>query len=253
MALTRVIPVLLIYDGGLNKTRGFQPWKYVGDPANAVRIYNEKQVDEIAILDVRATLEGRAPDLKLIGEIAGEAFMPLAYGGGVRTVDQMQAIFSCGVEKVVMSSVLHEDMGVLSAGARQFGVQSMVASVDVRRRNGRPTVWSRSGTRDSGIDPVTFCRRAAEAGAGEIFLNDVDRDGTKAGYDLELIEAVSTAVSVPVVPCGGASSLEDLREAVRRGASAVAAGSLFVLIGRRDAVLITYPDPAELRTAVGSS
>lgn len=237
----RVIPTLLLYEAGLNKTRQFEPWKYVGDPINAVRIFNEKEVDELVLLDIRATVDGRSPPFTQIERIASAAFMPVAYGGGVRSVDDVQRLLAGGVEKVALNSVLHDDISVLERSAAAFGSQSLLASIDVRRQDGNWRVYTRSGRFDTGLGAVEAARRAVAAGAGEIVLTAIDREGTKAGYDLELIAAVSAAVDVPVIANGGAGELADLGRAVRHGAAAVAAGSLFVLIGKLDAVLITYP------------
>jgi cyclase len=246
MAFVRVIPVLPLYRGGLNKTRQFKPWKYLGDPVNVVRIFNEKLVDEICLLDIRASQQGRDPDVALIGDIAAEAFMPLSYGGGIRTMEHIQSILAVGVEKVVLGSILHEDMSLLTRAERSFGAQSLVACIEVKRFDGKPRVVSRSGTRSGVLDPVAFALRAVEAGAGELFINDIDRDGMKAGYDLALIAEIARAAPVPIIACGGARHLGDLRAAVDAGAQGVAAGSLFTLIGRLDAPLVTYPPANDL-------
>lgn len=247
MLLTRTIPVLLLHGHGLNKTRGFQPWKYLGDPVNAVRIFNEKEVDELIVLDIDASRKGHSPRIKEIVELAGECFMPMCYGGGVTDIEQIGRLLGEGIEKVSLSTSAHESPALVEAAARDFGSQSIVVSIDVRRMpDGRYTVYSHCGRNDRGIDPVTFAIHARNLGAGEILLNDIDRDGMQRGYDLELIKAVSDAVDVPVVACGGAGKPEHLREAIAAGAHAGAAGSLFVLIGRLDAVLISYPPQEQL-------
>ena len=250
MSSTRIIPVLLLLGTGLNKTRQFEPWKYLGDPVNAVRIFNEKEVDELAILDIRATLEGRAPPFHEVERIASEAFMPIAYGGGVRSVDDVRRLLAGGVEKVILNSILHDDITVLDKAAAAFGSQSLVASIDVRRQpSGGWRVFTRSGTLDTGEDVIDVAKRAVAAGAGELLLTSIDREGTRKGFDLELIDRVARAVDVPVIAHGGAGELADIRKAVAQGASAVAAGSLFVLIGKLDAVLISYPSATELGSA----
>jgi imidazole glycerol-phosphate synthase subunit HisF len=242
MASTRVIPVLLLHDKGLNKTKNFEPWKYAGDPINAVRIFNEKEVDELVLLDIRATVDGRGPAFQDIERIAGEAFMPVAYGGGVRSIDDVQRLLAGGVEKVALNTILHDDLSVMERAATAFGSQSLIASIDVRRTGDDDwRVFTRSGRFDTGMGVVEAARRAVGAGAGEIMLTAIDREGTKSGYDLSLIEAVSKAVNVPVIAHGGAGTLEHLGQAAAHGAAAVAAGALFILIGRLDAVLITYP------------
>ncbi len=248
MALTRVIPCLLLKGRGLYKTVRFREPRYVGDPINAVRIFNDKGVDELVVLDIVASLEDRGPDLELLRDIASEAFVPLCYGGGVRTVEQFAALFRLGVEKVAVNTGLVEVPGLIAEASRRFGGQSVIASIDVKRTMlGRYRVHVRGGRQATGLDPVTAARQAEDAGAGEILLNSIDRDGTMQGMDLALIRSVADAVSVPLVAVGGAGSIEHIAEAIAQGgASAVAAGSLFVFTGRHRAVLITYPSEAEL-------
>lgn len=247
MLLTRTIPVLLVHGRGLNKTKQFEYWKYLGDPVNAVRIFNEKEVDEILVLDIDASRSGYAPRVTEIVELAGECFMPMCYGGGITTLEEIKCLLGEGVEKVSLCTSAHNEPNLIARAARDFGSQSIVVSIDVRRKsNGQYSVFSRCGREDRDTDPVSFATRVRDLGAGEILLHDIDRDGTKSGYDLDLIKAVSQAVDIPVVACGGAGKLEHLREAIMAGAHAAAAGSLFVLIGRLDAVLISYPQQAEL-------
>ena len=247
MLLTRTIPVLLLHGHGLNKTRQFEPWKYLGDPVNAVRIFNEKEVDELIVLDIDASRKGFAPRIKEIVDLAGECFMPMCYGGGITNIEEIGRLLGEGIEKVSLNTAAHETPGLIEAAARDFGSQSIVVSIDVRRRpDGQYSVFSHCGQRDRNIDPATFAARARDLGAGEILLNNIDRDGMQCGYDLDLIKAVSDAVDIPVVTCGGAGQLEHLPEAIAAGAHAVAAGSLFVLIGRLNAVLISYPRQADL-------
>jgi len=246
---TRVIPCLLLRNGGLVKTVKFADPKYVGDPINAVRIFNEKEVDELVFLDISATPAGRGPNLELVRDIATEAFMPFGYGGGVRTIDQVASLVALGVEKVVLNTVATEQPGFVRDASRLVGSSSVVVSIDVRRSLfGKYEVVTCSGTRKTGLDPVEWARRVEDLGAGEIFLTAVDRDGTQKGYDVPLLRQVTDAVSIPVIASGGAGSVEDFRAAVREGrASAVAAGSLFVFHGRHRAVLITYPEYANLQ------
>ena len=247
MLLTRTIPVLLLNGHGLNKTRQFEPWKYLGDPVNAVRIFNEKEVDELIVLDINASRKGFAPRIKEIVELAGECFMPMCYGGGISSIEEISRLLGEGIEKVSLSTAAHDTPALVEAAARDFGSQSIAVSIDVRRRaDGRYSVFSNGGRKDRNIDPVAFAERARDLGAGEILLNNIDRDGMQCGYDLELVKAVSDSVDIPVVACGGAGELAHLREAIAAGAHAVAAGSLFVLIGRLNAVLISYPPQAEL-------
>lgn len=243
MRRIRVIPVLLIQDGGLVKSVRFKNHKYVGDPINAVKIFNEKEVDEIVILDISASRQKRPPDVPRIAEIAGEAFMPLAYGGGITHIDQIKSILYEGAEKVVLNTSALSNPQLVSEAARRFGNQSIVVSVDVKKDwLGRYRVYQLNGTKNTGQEPVTFARQMEEQGAGELFLTSIERDGTFEGYDLELIHSVAHAVNIPLVACGGASKVAHFREAVEAGASAVAAGSMFVFQGPHRAVLISYPD-----------
>lgn len=248
MAFTRVIPCLLLRGRGLYKTVRFRDPTYVGDPINAVRIFNEKGVDELVVLDITATVSGKGPALELIGDIASEAFIPLCYGGGVRSVEDFAALFRLGVEKVAVNTALVEVPGLVAEAARRFGGQSVIASIDVKRGFlGKYRVRTRSGTHVVDLDPVTAARQAEGEGAGEIILNAVDRDGTMQGMDTDLIRTVTAAVSVPVVAIGGAGTLDHIVDAISLGgASAVAAGSMFVFTGRHRAVLITYPTETEL-------
>lgn len=253
MLRVRVIPCLLLRNRGLVKTAKFRDPKYVGDPINAVKIFNEKEVDELVFLDITATVEGRKPPFKTISEIASECFMPLAYGGGIRTIDDIREIFALGVEKIVINSHALEDPSFIRSAADTFGSQSIVASIDARRGLlGRYEVYTCGGRKAGRVDPVAFARRMEEMGAGEIFLNSIDRDGTMQGYDIDLIRRVSEAVSIPVIGCGGAGKLGDFVEAVGKGgASAVSAGSMFVFQGKHRAVLISYPDYRELELLFG--
>jgi cyclase len=247
----RVIPCLLLKQGGLVKTVGFRRPKYVGDPINAVKIFNDKKADELAFLDIAATVEGRSPDFDLIQRIAGEAFMPVAYGGGVQSVDDVRRIVQLGVEKVVINSQAVADRSLLRAAAEQVGSQSVVVAIDVKRGPlGGYKVCTHSGTRSTRLDPADFACEAVQAGAGEIVVNSIDRDGAMKGYDLTLIQRVAAAVNVPVIALGGASCVNDFAAAVYTGgAAAVAAGSLFVFHGKHRAVLITYPDRSILESA----
>lgn len=245
MGRPRIIPLLLLDRGGLYKTVRFRHPGYVGDPVNCVKIFNEKEVDELVLLDFRATVEGRGPDFVKITEIAGEAFMPMGYGGGIKCSDDARRVFDAGFEKVVLNSVLFERPSLVAEIAGAYGSQAVVASMDVRKGFfGRREVWRQGGRQRTGLDPVVWARRVQDAGVGEILLNSIDRDGTWSGYDLDLIRQVSVAVQVPVVACGGAGSYDDLRRGVEAGASAVAAGSLFVYQKKGMGVLISFPSPA---------
>lgn len=247
MLRTRVIPALLLSNGGLVKTVRFKDPRYVGDPINAVRIFNDKEVDELAFLDISATPSASGPDFELLTRIASEAFMPFAYGGGVTTIDQVKRLFSLGVEKVILNTAAVTTPAIVSQAAALAGSCGVVGSVDVRRGLfGRYSVYTHGGRVDTKRDPVSHALALQQAGVGEILLNAIDRDGTQAGYDLDLVARVAAAVTVPVVAVGGAGTPAHFREAVSVGAAAVAAGSLFVFRGKHRAVLITYPDYSEL-------
>lgn len=243
MLVPRVIPCLLLRGKKLVKTVRFRRPEYVGDPINTVRIFNEKEVDELVFLDIGARPASQAVQLELIAEIASECFMPFAYGGGLNSIEDIRHVLANGAEKVVLNTALHDGPAVVREAAERFGSQSIMASIDVRktwRRQER--VVTSCGQRRTREDPVAFARRAVELGAGEILLTSIDRDGTFQGYDLELTARVSQAVDVPVIACGGAGHLAHLQAAVTRGgADAVGAGSLFVYQNRNRSVLINYP------------
>lgn len=244
MLRPRIIPCLLIHDGGLVKTVRFASPKYVGDPINAVRIFNEKESDELVVLDIDATVRGVDPNLKVIGRLAAECRMPLCYGGGVRSVSQAKDIIGLGVEKVALSAAAVQDPSLLSRIADEVGRQSVVAVLDVKRssRSGAYGVWTRNGSRDTGRNLLDLAVELERAGAGELLVNSIDRDGTMEGYDLDLAETVRNALGIPITILGGAGSLAHLGQLIRRcGVLGVAAGSLFVFKGPYKAVLINYP------------
>lgn len=248
----RIIPCLLLRDSGFVKTRAFRNPVYLGDCFNTVRLFSEKEADELLILDIGATPSNRAPNFELLRELAGECFMPVAYGGGLRTLDEMRRILRSGFEKVSLNTAAHRTPEVVEAAAREFGSQAVIVSLDVRRKLfGRYEVYVNGGREATGIDPVSAARRAADLGAGEVLLNSIDRDGSMEGYDLDLVRTVADSIAIPLVACGGAGSLGDLRRALHEGgASAVAAGSLFVFVGKHRAVLITYPSSADVAREV---
>lgn len=248
----RVIPVLLVSDGYLVKPVKFKGSKYIGDPINAVRIFNEKQVDELVICDIDATVKGKGVNYNLIEEIASEAFMPVGYGGGVSSADEARRIISIGIEKVVLNSVLDIAPQVVTEVAEALGSSSTVVSVDAKRKfTGAFEAYTRRGTKKLALSPADTARRAEALGAGEIIISSIDREGTFSGYDLNLVKSVSEAVKVPVIALGGAGSYADFAPALDAGASAVAAGSMFVLNGKHRAVLVTYPTPAEVQALAG--
>lgn len=248
MLLPRVIPCLLLRNGGLVKTKRFANAQYVGDPRNVVKIFNEKEVDELLILDITATPERRAPNIGLIREIVSEAFMPVAYGGGIRTVSDAKSVLAAGVEKIVVSSQAVERPDFIAEAAAAVGSQSVVVCIDAKKTLlRRQEVYTEGGRKAENVRVVEFARRMEAMGAGELIVQSIDRDGTMEGYDIELIRSVSNSVDLPIVACGGAGKLEDFRLAVREGgASAAAAGSFFVFHGKHRAVLVTYPSREEL-------
>ena len=248
MLQTRVIPCLLLKDKGLVKTIRFKQPRYIGDPINAVKIFNTKEVDELIFLDITATREKKILPLDLVSRIANECSMPFAVGGGINSVADIKALLNLGVEKVVINTYGIEHPPFIKEAAGIFGTQSVVVSIDARKlSNGSYEVYTHGGTKATGVDPVSLARQMETAGAGELFLNSIDRDGTMEGYDLKLIRSVTEAINIPVIACGGAGKSGDFTDAVKMGhASAAAAGSLFVFHGRRRAVLINYPTREEL-------
>lgn len=249
----RIIPCLLVKNQGLVKTVKFGNPRYVGDPINAVRIFNEKEVDELVVLDIDASLDNRKPDYKMIQKLAAECRMPFCYGGGIKTVEQIQTIIDLGVEKIALGSVAVENPDVVSEASRQIGRQSVVVVLDVRRVKGQHEVFVHSGTRCVGKTPFELAREMEQLGAGEILVNSIDNDGEMRGYDLELIDGVQKLVEVPLTVLGGAGSLEDMRCLfVKFGEIGAAAGSLFVFKGQYRAVLINYPSRAEKQRLFGT-
>lgn len=230
------------------KGERFKKHKYVGDPLNAVRIFNEKEVDELAFVDISATVENKEPDYGLIEDMASEAFMPISYGGGINCVSQVERLFRSGIEKIIINSAFAQEPALVKSCSQIAGSQSVTVSVDVKKSLfGRYEVVINNGNKKTGRDPVTYAQMAQEMGAGELLLTSVDREGTGKGYDLELIRQVASVVDIPVVAQGGASSLDDLQKAVKTArASAVAAGDFFTFHGKHKAVLLTYPTYEEL-------
>ncbi len=253
MLYPRIIPCLLVHKKGLVKTTKFKDPKYVGDPINAVKIFNEKEVDELVVIDIDATAEEREPDYKMIENLAAECRMPICYGGGIKSVEQAQRIFSLGVEKIAISSIAIENPLLVSEMASRVGNQSVVVIIDVKMNliNGRYEVHTHNGTKSTGIDPVGLAIEMQKLGAGEIVINSIDNDGVMKGYDMPLIEKVRDSITIPMTVLGGAGSLDDLGSIIRRfGIIGVAAGSLFVFKGKFRAVLINYPTNNEKETLI---
>jgi len=245
--MNRVIPVLLLRGNGLVKTIKFKNPKYIGDPINAIRIFNDKEVDELMVLDITASKDRREPNYELIEQFAGECFMPLAYGGGVRTVAQAKRLFSSGVEKICLQSAVIENPRVIRDLADCFGSQSIMVSIDLKTTlMGKLQVYSSAQGKVIYGNWQDHLKCIVELGAGEVLLNSVDKDGTLSGPDLNMIHQASQRTNIPIIAVGGISSLNDIKAAVEAGASAVAAGAFFVYHGPHRAVLITYPQYHEL-------
>ncbi len=246
----RIIPTLLIDDRDLIKTIQFGERTYLGDPVNAVKIFNRKGIDELSILDIGATRKNREPDFELLKDIASEAFMPLSYGGGIKTIDQIHDLLAIGYEKVVINTGIIKNPGLVKNASEMFGTQSIVASIDAKTVDGSYKCFIADGTEATDADPIELAKKAEELGVGEIIINSIDNDGMMSGYDTELVKQVADAVNVPVIAIGGAGEIKDLKTVLEEGhAHAAAGGSMFVYYGRLKAVLITAPSEAELTAA----
>jgi cyclase len=248
MLRPRIIPCLLVHNRGLVKTINFKSPKYVGDPINAVRIFNEKEVDELMVIDIDATSKNHEPDYQMIEYVAAECRMPLCYGGGIKTAEQAQRIFSLGVEKVALSSIAVEQPELIKKIASIVGNQSVVIVIDVKKQtlSRKYEIRTHNGQKSTGINPWDFAERMEKLGAGEIVINSIDNDGIMKGYDLALVDKIRKCVNVPVTVLGGAGSLQDIGQLIRTfGIIGAAAGSLFVFKGKYRAVLINYPNRDE--------
>jgi len=248
----RIIPVLLVQNGGLYKTVNFKNGTYLGDPINAIRLFNEMEVDEIIVLDISASRNGKGPNLEFIAEIASEAFIPFCYGGGINNIEQARAIFNIGVEKVALNSNPLAGGRLIEKCAEEFGRQSIVGAVDIKVMLfgvGKLYDHVHCGTLQRDIEQYIIGLESD--GAGEIFVNFVGSDGKMNGYNLQLIRRLSQIVSVPLVVCGGAGSILHMKAAIEAGADAAAAGSLFVYKGKQKGVLINYPTQEKLREIFG--
>ena len=249
MLSTRVIPVLLLKEKGLVKTVQFKRPVYVGDPINAVKVFNDKEVDELIFLDVLASKKGLLPDYKVIEAIASECFMPVCYGGGISSLEQIKKILNLGIEKVSLNHAVLEKAELIKDAARMFGSQSIVVSLDVKKKKlGSQKIFSHSSGKTTSFDPVEYAKSMEKLGAGELLINSVDRDGTMSGYDIELMREIVSNVNIPVIACGGAGKLSHFQEVINNSnVAAIAAGSMFVFHGRHKAVLLSYPDQEELK------
>jgi len=246
--LPRIIPVLLLKGKGLVKTLKFKDPRYIGDPINAVKIFNDLKADELIFLDITASKENRTISADLVKNIGDEAFMPFGVGGGISSLEKIEELFKSGAEKVVFNTNAFLNISLIEEAARIFGSQSIVVSIDVKKSiYGKYQCYIKGGTENTNYNPVDFTRVVQEHGAGEIIINSIERDGTMLGYDIKLIKIISDNVNIPVVACGGAGSLKHLKEAYYDGkAHALSAGSMFVFHGPRKAVLINYPSKKEL-------
>jgi len=243
----RVIPILLLKNKGLVKSTKFKKYRYIGDPINAVKIFNDLKADELVFLDIRASKEKRSISLDFVRKVGDEANMPFAVGGGIRTIESIKEIINAGAEKVIINTYAIQNPDFIKLASSIFGSSTIVVSMDVKKERFRKQqVYTHSGTKKSGLNPVLFAKLMENNGAGEIIINAIDKDGIMSGYDLQIVEEISRAVTIPVVAAGGAGSIEDLRQGITAHASAVAAGSMFVYHGPRKAVLINYPTPSEL-------
>ncbi len=240
----RIIPCLLLNNQDLVKTIKFSKPRYLGDPVNAVKIFNNKGVDELCILNILASRDLTLPDIEFLKDIASEAFMPLSYGGGIKNIDQIHELFAIGYEKVILNTSLVEKPELIKEAVRYFGSQSIVASIDVKTDMfGKQHCWIKDGTEKVNISPVELSKRAQALGVGEILLNSINCDGMMQGYDIKLVKQVVESVKVPVIACGGAKDIFDFKRVLEEGgAHAAAAGSLFVYYGAQKAVLITAPE-----------
>ena len=255
MSQLRIIPSLLLRGTGFYKTVRFKDPVYLGDPMNILRIFNEKEVDEIVIFDIAATPQTQEPNYSLLQDMASECFMPLAYGGGIRNLDQMKKLFRIGFEKVVVNSSAFDGPELLQKAAQIFGSQSVVVCIDVKKSAfGSYEAVAVGARRQTGWKPEEWAKHVAGLGVGEIIINSVDHDGTMQGYDIPLLRRVADAVKVPVIASGGAGKVQDFAAAIKDGhASACAAGAMFVFQGRHRAVLINVPSPKEVEAALGNN
>ena len=239
----RIIPTVLLNDCDLVKTKKFREPNYLGDPINAVKIFNEKGVDELCVLDISATLNKKEPNYELLSKMASEAFMPLSYGGGINNIDQAKRLFRLGFEKIVINSISNSNPTVISEIADYFGSQSVVGAIDYKKHFiFGESCYISSGRINTKIKPIDMARKYEELGCGEILLYSIDNDGMRKGFDIETICKVSKVLSIPLIACGGANDVNDIQQAIEAGANAVAAGSMFVYFGKRQAVLINYPE-----------
>jgi cyclase len=252
MLRTRVIPCLQLINESLVKTVKFKNHSYIGDPINTVRIFNELEVDELCFLDIRATVENRPPNFKILAEIADECFMPLAYGGGVKDAETAKKILSIGFEKIVLNTVAMTDPNVITQIAMHSGTQSVIGSIDIKKNIwGGLSVYTHDGTKKVNIDPIEYALKLERLGVGELLITSVDRDGTWSGFELDIIKSITSVVTVPVIANGGAGTVQHISDAVKiANASAVALGSMVVFQNQGMGVLVNFPDQTELKKVI---
>ncbi len=251
MLRSRIIPVLLIQNKGLVKTCKFKDPVYLGDPVNAIKIFNEKEVDELVILDIEASRNDRGIDWNMLNRLNREAFMPLGYGGGIKNIDDIQKIIKLGYEKVIINTSVIENQDLLKEAATIIGSQSLVVCVDVKKNtSGTFKIYNHCNRKITNLNPVEYIKTLESAGAGEVIVQSVEKDGTYEGYEISFLKELSQLVKIPVIALGGAGSLADIRKILKTDVSAAAAGSIFVFFGRLNAVLITYPMQSEIEKEV---
>ena len=254
MIIPRIIPCLLLCNNGLVKGIQFKNYRYVGDPMNAVKIFSEKEADELLFLDITATKAKRITPISIIEKIADECYMPFGVGGGIKTIEEIRSLLHAGAEKVSINTTAVKNPALVKEASSIFGSQSIVVSIDVRKKwNGKYQIYSNCGTEAAKEDLLDFVVKMENYGAGEILINSIERDGTMAGYDIELIRSVANLVSIPVIACGGAGKMQDIADVIdKANASAAAAGSIFVFHGRKRGVLISYPGRGEVHELLKS-
>lgn len=254
MIQKRVIPCLLLHRGGLHKTEKFKSPTYIGDPLNAIKIFNEKEVDELMFLDIDASVHGKDPAYKMIEDIASECFMPLCYGGGVKNVDQMKKIFAIGVEKISISTQAVLNPNLINEAANIFGRQSVIVTIDIKKDFwGKRKVYIYNGKKNTNLNPLEFVRHVESLGAGEIVINSVDNDGVMKGYDINFLHEIKAITKVPIIALGGAGSLNHIKEVLEKSkVDAVACGSMFVYQGPLKGVLISYPSNKKIKELLES-
>jgi len=253
MLQKRVIPCLLLHKGGLYKTEKFKKPTYIGDPINAIKIFNEKEVDELIIIDIDATVNNCEPNYKFIEDIASECFMPVCYGGGVKTIKQMKEIYALGIEKISLSSAVIENPNILKEAQAIFGRQSVIVTIDIKKDLfGKKRVFINNGKKNTKKDPIDFAKEVVVLGAGEIVINSIDNDGVMKGYDIELLKEIKENIDIPLIALGGAGNLNDIKEVFQSSkVDAVACGSMFVYHGALKGVLINYPLYEEIEKIIG--